>query len=105
LIGSWNKKLLEIKENEEGIFIKIRVQPKASKNEIKGLQGDALKVRLTAPPVEGAANQACIDFFAKLCNIPRLRVEIVSGLTGRNKTVFIRGMQKEDFCSIIKEYV
>lgn len=96
---------MEIRENEEGIFIKIKVQPKASKNEIKGLQGDALKVRLTAPPVEGAANQACIDFFAKLCKVPRLRVEIVSGLTGRNKTVFIKEMQKDEFCSIIKEYV
>lgn len=97
--------MLELRENEEGIFIKIKVQPKASKNEIKGLQGNALKVRLTAPPVDGAANQACIDFFAKICNVPKLRVEIVNGFTGRNKTVFIKGMQREEFCSIIKEYV
>ncbi|GAW92591.1 DUF167 domain-containing protein [Calderihabitans maritimus] len=75
-----------------GVRIKVRVQPRASKNELAGMWGDYLKVRLTAPPVEGAANRQCEEFFAGLLKVPKSSVRVVAGNTGRNKTVEIQGI-------------
>jgi len=85
--------------------VKIKVQPRASKNEIKGVQGDALKVRLTSPPVDGAANSACQSFFAEILDIPKNQVNIVAGQTSRNKTLLIEGLSKESFMNIINKYL
>ncbi|MDN5322293.1 MAG: uncharacterized protein PWQ67_747 [Clostridia bacterium] len=94
-----------MKENEAGLLVKIKVQPRASKNEIKGIQGNALKVRLTSPPVDGAANLACQNFFAQLLKIPKNHVKITSGLTNRNKTLLIEGLSKTEFMDIINKYI
>ncbi|MCF8067191.1 MAG: DUF167 domain-containing protein [Desulfobacterales bacterium] len=82
--------MLSIQEKPEGISIKVFVQPKSSQNKIVGIHGDALKVKLTAPPVEGAANNMCVKFLAKIFNIPKSSVEIVSGRTGRTKQILFR---------------
>lgn len=82
--------MLEITENEKGLTFKIFVQPRSSRNEIKGLHGDALKVRLTAPPVDGAANAMCIKFLAGCFDIPRSNIEVVSGVSSRTKLVRIQ---------------
>jgi len=68
------------------------VQPRAKKNAIKGRVGDALKLALTAPPVNGKANEACIEFFAKLLKVPRSSVTIAAGRTSRNKVVQVAGL-------------
>jgi len=81
---------LDIKTTSAGIVFKIRVQPKASRNEICGIHDDALKVRLTAPPVDNAANTLCLKFLAKALDLPRSRLEIVSGHTGRTKQILVR---------------
>lgn len=86
--------MIEIRENKQGVFFKIKVQPRASKNEVAGLVGDALKVRLTSPPVDGEANEACIKFFADTLSIPKSSVEIINGHTSRTKTIFIKGLNK-----------
>ncbi len=86
----WN-----LQEIKGGVQFSIKVQPRASKDEITGLQGDALKIRVTAPPVDGEANEACIRFIARKLGIAPSRVTIVSGHTGRNKTVFVEGVSKE----------
>ena len=78
---------LEIRKDTDGLIFDIFVQPRASKNQVVGLHGDALKIRLTAPPVEGKANKMCAAFLAKSLGTPRSAVEIVSGHTGRTKTV------------------
>jgi uncharacterized protein (TIGR00251 family) len=72
-------------------FVSIR----AKKNSITGELGDALKVSLIAPPIEGRANQACIEFFAKLLKVPRSSVTIASGQTGRNKVIRVAGLAAE----------
>ncbi len=82
--------MLEITENEKGLTFKIFVQPRSSRNEIKGLHGDALKVRLTAPPVDGAANAMCIKFLSGCFDIPRSNIEVVSGVSSRTKLVRIQ---------------
>jgi len=72
-----------------GVLLRLRIQPRASRTEIAGIQGSALKIRLLAPPVDGAANEALIRFLAELLEVPRSRVTIRSGLASRSKTVHI----------------
>ena len=81
---------LNIQEKPDGLIIKIRVQPRSSQNRIAGLYGDALKINLTAPPVDNAANKACGEFLAGLLSVPKSAVDVVSGHTGRNKQVKVR---------------
>ncbi len=78
---------LQIQETDSGLVFAIFVQPRASKNEAVGLYGDAVKIRLTAPPVEGKANKMCASFLAKSLGVPKSAVEIVAGQTGRTKQV------------------
>ena len=70
----------------------IRVQPRASRTELVGLHGDSLKVRLAAPPVDGAANEALVRFLADALSVPRTHVELLSGHAGRRKVVEITGI-------------
>jgi hypothetical protein len=73
------------------LLLRLLVQPKASRNEITGLHDNALKLRLTTPPIEGRANKAVIAFIAKLLHLPKSSVTIRSGLQNRNKELLIRG--------------
>jgi uncharacterized protein len=86
--------MIPIQESAKGITFAVKVHPRARKNAITGVVGDALKLSLTAPPVEGKANQAVIEFFADLFAIPRSSVTIASGETSRNKVVRIAGVSK-----------
>ncbi len=88
--------MVAIKENGDGISIAIRVHPRAKKDAITGEIGGALKLSLTTPPVEGRANEACIEFFAKLLKVPRSSVTIASGLTSRNKVVRVAGVTAQN---------
>jgi hypothetical protein len=81
--------MLPIQEKNDGIQFKVYLQPRSSRTEIAGLYGDALKIRLTAPPVNNAANRMCIDFLARCLKLPKSSVEIVLGHTGRNKQIRI----------------
>ncbi len=81
--------MFDIKKQPNGVVFKIHVQPKASKNAFAGLHDDALKIRLTAPPVDGAANKMCVHFLAKELGIPKSAITIVAGQTSRNKHICI----------------
>jgi uncharacterized protein (TIGR00251 family) len=70
----------------------VKIHPRAKQNAITGEIGDALKVSLTAPPVDGKANAACIVFFAKLLKVPRSSVTIAAGQTSRNKVIRVAGL-------------
>jgi hypothetical protein len=72
-----------------GILLHIHVQPKSAANAMAGLHGDALKIRLTAQPADGAANRMCVKFLAKQLGLPPSAIEIVSGHTARRKQVFV----------------
>lgn len=76
-----------VQKSADGIRIRIVVQPKSSKNMVAGVHGDALKIKITSPPVDGAANKACIRYLAKLFKTSKSSLSIVSGQTSRNKTV------------------
>jgi len=91
-----------IQETHEGVIFKVIVQPRGSKNEIIGLQRDALKIRLTAPPVEGAANKMCIEFLAKSLKIRKSDVEIVRGQRSRTKKMLVRSATRKKIESLLK---
>jgi uncharacterized protein len=84
--------MIEMKEKAGGVQFAVRVIPGASKNEMAGIQDGALKIKLTAPPVEGKANKACIDFLARLLGVRRSALAIASGEKSRKKIVTIDGM-------------
>jgi uncharacterized protein len=86
--------MVQVKEIAGGATFAVKVHPRARKNAITGVVGDALKLALTAPPVDGKANQAVIEFFADLFAIPRSSVTIASGETSRNKIVRISGLSR-----------
>jgi len=91
--------MLHLQETEEGILFWALIQPRSAKNMIAGIHDDALKIKLTAPPVEGAANKMCISFLAKRLGLPKSAVDIKSGLTSRKKRILIRwdpGASSED---------
>ena len=81
-----------IRETAEGVELDLRVIPRAKKTEMAGLRGDALLVRLAAPPVEGAANEALIEFLVRELHLPRRAIRIVSGEHARLKRVAIAGI-------------
>ena len=83
-------------ETSTGVTFAVKVHPRAKKNAITGEVGDALKVALTAPPVDGKANAACIEFFAKLLKVPRSSVTIASGQSSRNKVIRVTGLSAEE---------
>ena len=75
--------------------VTLKVHPRARRTHLAGRQGDAWKLELAAPPVDGKANEACVKFLAELAGVPRSRVRIVLGLTGRLKVVEIEGIPQE----------
>jgi len=76
--------------------IAVKVHPRARRSAVVGRFGEAWKLDLAAPPVDGKANEECIRFFAELAGVPRARVRIVTGLTSRMKVVEIEGIAQED---------
>ena len=81
---------LFLKETSDGITFNVFIQPRSSKNSVVGLYGDALKIKLTAPPVEGAANKMCIEFLAKQLGVPKSSLSIISGHSSRTKRILIK---------------
>ena len=87
--------MIPLRQTATGITFSVKVQPRARKNAIVGQLGDALKIALTAPPVDGRANQALIEFLAGFFDILRSSITIASGETSRLKVVRIRGASAE----------
>jgi hypothetical protein len=85
-----------ITEADGSVTFAVRVAPRSSRNQIVGVEGGALKIKLTAPPVEGAANAALIEFVAEWLGVRRSAVSIVSGDKTRNKLVHVNGVTRED---------
>jgi uncharacterized protein len=85
-----------IRDTPLGATFQVRIHPRARKNALTGEIGDALKVALTAPPVEGRANDACIAFLAELLNVSRASVTIAAGHSSRDKVIRVAGMSAAD---------
>jgi len=85
--------MIPIHDTAAGATFQVKVHPRARKNAITGTVGDALKLALTAPPIEGRANDACIDFIAKFLNVPRSSVTIAAGESSRQKLIRVAGVR------------
>ena len=85
--------MIPIHDTPAGATFQVKVHPRARKNAITGVVGDALKLALTAPPVEGRANEACIAFLANFLNVARSSVTIAAGESSRQKLIRVAGMQ------------
>lgn len=83
---------VQVSESNGRVRFAVRVQPRASRTEIAGTHGDALKVRLSAPPVDGAANEALVNFLAEIFAVGRRDVRILAGESSRSKIVEIDGI-------------
>jgi uncharacterized protein (TIGR00251 family) len=88
--------MIPIRDTTAGTTFAVKIQPRAKKNTITGEFGDALKLALTAPPVEGRANEACIAFFANILDVPRSSVTIASGETSRRKVIRVVGITADE---------
>src|SRR5260370_6939062 len=93
--------MLEVQEREGTVIFSVRVQPRASKDEIAGEMGGALKVRLRAPAVEDRANEALVEFLAQLLNTPRSAVRIQGGERSRTKRLGIRSDTRQEIVSLL----
>ena len=95
--------ILNVIETEDGIIFGIYVQPKASRNEVCGICGNELKLRLTSPPVEGSANRMCTEYLAKLLGVAKSKITIVRGEKSRHKTVKAVNVKKDDLLALLNE--
>lgn len=89
------------KQTDVSATLSVRIQPRSSKNGINRMEDGSLKIRLTAPPVDGAANEALIKFLSDTLSISKSQVEIVSGLTGRQKIIRVSGMSEVDVIRLL----
>jgi len=85
-----------------GTVIKVKVIPRSSRTEILGKENDIYRMKLTDPPVEGKANKAVIELLAEKLGVPKREIEIVSGKTGRLKTIRIRGLAAGEVAQALK---
>ena len=93
--------MLDAQEREGAVTFPVRVQPRASKDEVAGEMGGALKVRLRAPAVEDRANEALVEFLAQLLKTPRSAVRILSGERSRTKRIEIRGVTRQQIHALL----
>ena len=81
-----------IEATAQGVRLRLRVQPRAKRSEVAGLHGDTVRIRLAAPPVNGAANRALLRFLAATFGVPPSTLRLLSGATGRTKVVLVVGL-------------
>lgn len=90
-----------VQEGSGDLVLRLHVQPGAARTAVAGLHGQALKIRLAAPPVDGRANDALVAFLAKRLGIAKARVELVGGAASREKRVRIRGVSGAEVSRIL----
>jgi uncharacterized protein (TIGR00251 family) len=81
-----------IKQTAAGTLLFVKLQPRASRQQVNGVQGQELRVSVTAPPVDAAANRALVEYLAGLCGVSRSAIELVRGQTSRHKTILVKGL-------------
>jgi len=85
-----------LRAHADGVLLSVKLQPRASKNEIGAPLGGELKIKVTAPPVDAAANDALVKFLAEKLDCPRGKVELIRGHTSRHKTILLHGFKPEN---------
>ena len=91
-----------LRSTDAGVELFLSIQPRASRNRVLGCQGQELKLSLTAPPVDGAANKACCIFIARLCGMPKSRVLLIAGRTSRHKRLLLQGADLKQVSALLE---
>jgi len=94
--------MLTVRETREGLLLSIRVQPRASRAEISGLHDESLKIKVVSPPLEGRANQECVELLSKLFGISKSNIKVVAGEKSRHKKVLITRITFNDLKGILE---
>jgi uncharacterized protein (TIGR00251 family) len=97
--------MVDLQQRGEAVAFTVRVVPRASRDKIAGIHDGALRVRLTAPPVEGAANEALVAFLSGVLRVPKVDVEIVSGQTARSKVVSVYGLSPREIEARLRSHM
>jgi uncharacterized protein len=97
--------VISFHDTSAGVTFAVKVHPRAKKNAITGVVGDTLKLSITAPPLEGRANAACIEFLSDLLHVPRSSITIVSGQTSRRKVIRVTGISMEMLKTTLGKHV
>ena len=97
--------MVDLRQRGETVAFSVRVVPRASRDKIAGIHDGALRVRLTAPPVEGAANEALVAFLSGVLRVPKRDIEIVSGQTARNKVVSVYGLSPREIEARLRSHI
>ncbi len=95
--------MIKIDKDNNSIVFKIKVQPQSSKDEIIGIQGDVLKIKVTAPPIKGAANKSCLKVLAKELKANKSQIKIIRGEFSKVKTVKVTG-NTQDLMQKLKSF-
>ncbi len=95
---------LQIRDGPDGVILPLRVTPRASRTQIDGIVDGQLRVRLAAPPVEGAANDALVKFLSQTLKVPKSTIQIVAGQRGRAKSVLVRGASREEVLRALRAH-
>ena len=95
--------MIGLREEADGVSFEVRVQPRSSKTEICGIQDGILRVRLTSPPVDGAANKQCIELLSRKMKIPKRAIRIASGASARRKRLKVLGLGVEEMKNILSD--
>ncbi|WP_020676026.1 DUF167 domain-containing protein [Geopsychrobacter electrodiphilus] len=90
-----------LKAHAKGTVLSLHVQPRSSRNQIVGLHGERLKLKLTSPPVEGSANKCCCDYLAKLFKLSKSDIELISGDKARQKRILLHGLDPQSVAVIL----
>ncbi|MGD0274723.1 MAG: DUF167 domain-containing protein [Syntrophales bacterium] len=93
--------MLPVTEMDDGLTFHVQVLPRSSRNETAGIHGDALKLKITAAPMDGKANEECILLLSGMLGVRKADITILRGHTSRRKTIFIRGMSRKELESIL----
>jgi uncharacterized protein (TIGR00251 family) len=88
--------MVDLRQRGDAVTFSVRVVPRASRNKVAGIQDGAVRIRLTAPPVEGAANEALVSFLSVVLRVAKRDIELISGQTGRKKVVSVAGLSPEE---------
>jgi hypothetical protein len=88
--------MVDLRQRGEDVTFRVRVVPRASRDKVAGIHDGAVRIRLTAPPVEGAANEALVAFLSSVLRVAKRDIELVSGETARNKVVSVSGLSPEE---------
>src|SRR5690349_11273053 len=91
-----------VAELADGVSFRIHLQPRASRTEITGIQGEEIKMRVTSPPVDDAANLLCIEFLARRLGVAKSKVSIVAGSKSRHKTIKVSGVTREEVLALVQ---